>query len=213
MSRVCLLIFVLAVSSSATAAKRYESLHYALSQVKGELSIAANYYLWIPEGVPVLRGVIVHQHGCGDGTEKGGMTAANDLHWQALARKWNCALMGSSYRAKGKSCRLWCDSRNASDKRFQQALADFAKKTDHPELTSAPWCLWGHSGGAFWASLMQVKHPERIAAIWLRSGTAFGYWEKGEIPKPKIPAAAYRVPVMCNPGRLRLMLRAEHDFR
>ena len=63
-----------------------------------------------------------------------------------------------------------------------------------------PWCLWGHSGGGFWASLMQTMYPDRIVAIWLRSGTAFATWEKGEIAKPDIPAAAYAIPVMCNPG-------------
>ena len=70
----------------------------------------------------------------------------------------------------------------------------------HAELSRVPWCLWGHSGGAFWASLMQVKHPERIVAIWFRSGTAYSTWEKGEIPKPEIPVAAYGIPMMCNPG-------------
>ena len=83
---------------------------------------------------------------------------------------------------------------------FLQALDDLAAKSEHPELATVPWCLWGHSGGGFWASLMQTSYPERVVAVWLRSGTAFAAWEKGEIPKPEIPEAAYRIPVMCNPG-------------
>ena len=47
---------------------------------------------------------------------------------------------------------------------------------------------------------MQTMYPERIVAIWFRSGTAFAVWEKGEIPKPEIPLAAYEIPAMCNPG-------------
>jgi hypothetical protein len=43
-------------------------------------------------------------------------------------------------------------------------------------------------------------HPDRIAAIWFRSGSAFGAWTKGEIPAPEIPDAAYRVPVVFNGG-------------
>lgn len=165
------------------------------------LQLSVDYMLWIPEGAKVLRGVIVHQHGCGPGASLGGRTAADDLHWQALARKWDCALMGSSYEPRrGINCRLWCDSRNGSDERFLAALTHFSEATGHAELKSVPWCLWGHSGGGFWASLMQVKHPERIVAIWLRSGTAFGAWTRGEIPTPEIPAAAYQVPVMGNPG-------------
>jgi hypothetical protein len=47
---------------------------------------------------------------------------------------------------------------------------------------------------------MQTMYPERIVAIWFRSGTAFAAWEKGEITKPDIPEAAYAIPMMLNPG-------------
>ena len=30
---------------------------------------------------------------------------------------------------------------------FLKGLADLAAKTGHPELTTVPWCLWGHSDG------------------------------------------------------------------
>ncbi len=188
------------INVAGTTKSGHFDVHYEPSATEGELAVEANYYLWIPEGVTKLRGIIAHQHGCGDGAEKGGVTASHDLHWQALARKWDCALMGSSYRAKGESCRLWCDSRKGSSKAFLHAIDDFANQSKHAELTEVPWCLWGHSGGAFWSSLMQVEFPERIVAIWLRSGTAFGYWDKGEIEKPVISEAAYQIPVMCNPG-------------
>jgi len=148
-----------------------------------------------------LRGLIVHQHGCGSGACKGGQTAAYDLHWQALARKWHCALLGPSYEQKdNQDCWLWYDPRKGSARTFLRALDDLARQSHHPELATVPWCLWGHSGGGFWASLTQTLYPERIAAIWLRSGTAFGYWEKGEVARPKISAAVYGIPVMCNPG-------------
>ena len=45
-----------------------------------------------------------------------------------------------------------------------------------------------------------MSDPERIVAIWFRSGTAFSTWEKGEIAKPTVPDAAYAIPMMCNPG-------------
>lgn len=193
------LVFLLA--ASLPAAESNFEIHYPTSGEQGKLPVDVYYYLWIPPGVEKLRGVIVHQHGCGTGAEQGGITAAQDLHWQALARKWDCALLGSSYRAgDGGNCRHWCDPRNGSSETFLQALSDFAEKSQHPELKEVPWCLWGHSGGGFWASLMQVKYPERIVAIWFRSGTAFPTWQKGDIAKPEIPAAAYQVPAMGNPG-------------
>lgn len=177
------------------------SVHFPAGSAAGELRLYVDYYLWIPEGIKKLRGVIVHQHGCGPGASIGGQTAADDLHWQALAKKQQCALLGSSYEPrKGVNCRLWCDARSGSAARFLQALDHFADSTGHKEIKTVPWCLWGHSGGGFWASLMQTLYPERIVAIWLQSGTAYGYWKKGEIEAPHITKAALGVPVMGNPG-------------
>lgn len=195
------LMFVLLTCTPIRAAGRYLEVSYPPSEKEGELRYGVTYTLWLPEGVDKIRGVIVHQHGCGSGACKGGATAAYDLHWQALARKWNCALLGPSYHQEDKQdCRNWCDPRRGSAKTFVNALAEFASKSKHPELETAPWCLWGHSGGGFWASIMQTLYPERIVAIWCRSGTAFSTWEKGDVPKPELTDAVYAIPVMCNPG-------------
>lgn len=201
---VLVLLLALAAASGGAAARdgdRYHVVEYPPSAAPGELQFGVTYTLWVPRGVKRIRGVIVHQHGCGSGACKGGATAAYDLHWQALARKWDCALMGPSYHQEdAQNCRLWCDPRHGSEASFLRSLHDLAAASGHPEIERAPWCLWGHSGGGFWASLMQTRHPERIAAIWFRSGTAFSTWESGAIPKPEIPAAAMRIPMMCNPG-------------
>jgi poly(3-hydroxybutyrate) depolymerase len=195
------LLTALCCAGTAFGAGSYVEVSYPPSTQAGELSFGVTYTLWVPEGVTTLRGVIVHQHGCGSGACKGGATAAYDLHWQALAKKWDCALLGPSFQqADDQNCRLWCDPRNGSEKAFLNALHDLAGKSKHPELEQVPWCLWGHSGGGFWASLMQTMHPDRIVAVWCRSGTAFASWEKGEIAKPDIHDSDYQTPVMCNPG-------------
>lgn len=195
------IVFAMAFASTALAAGPYFEVEYPPSTQPGELQFGVTYTLWIPPQAAKLRGIIVHQHGCGSGACQGGATAAYDLHWQALAKKWDCALMGPSYHQDDKqNCRLWCDPRNGSEKTFLRSLTDLAAKSNHPELATAPWCLWGHSGGGFWASLMQTMHPDRIVAIWFRSGTAFTSWEKGEIPKPELSEGVFRIPMMCNPG-------------
>lgn len=192
---------VLLSATTAFAAGQYFEVEYPPSTKEGELTIGVTYTLWVPDGVKQIRAVIVHQHGCGEGACKGGATAAYDLHWQALAKKWDCALLGPSYhQSEQQNCRLWCDPRNGSHKTFVQSLTDLAGKSGHPELAKVPWCLWGHSGGGYWASLMQTMYPERIVAIWFRSGTAFATWEKGEVPKPELPKAMFAIPMMCNPG-------------
>lgn len=185
----------------AALAAQVVDVRYPPSTVEGELPYGVTYSLWIPGDVARIRGILVHQHGCGSGACKGGATAAWDLHWQALARKWDCALLGPSYEQEdGQDCRKWCDPRYGSEKTFFQALKDLAAKSKHPEIETAPWCLWGHSGGGTWSSLMMLRHPERVVAVWLRSGTAYGSWDKGPLPAPEIRDSVYGIPVMCNPG-------------
>jgi hypothetical protein len=191
----------LLAATAAFGAGQYFEIEYPPSTKEGELQIGVTFTLWVPEGVKQIRGVIVHQHGCGEGACKGGETAAYDLHWQALAKKWDCALLGPSYHQSEKqNCRLWCDPRNGSHKVFVQSLTELATKSGHPEVAKVPWCLWGHSGGGYWASLMQTMYPDRIVAIWFRSGTAFSTWESGEVPKPELPESMYQIPMMANPG-------------
>jgi hypothetical protein len=192
---------ILISPASSHASGKIFTVEYPPSTQPGELIFKSVYRLWFPDGVTHLRAVIVHQHGCGVGSWKNGLTAADDLHWQALAKKWDAALLGPSYQMGEKdNCRMWCDPRNGSEKTFLRALSDFAKDSNHPELEKVPWALWGHSGGGFWSSLMLTMHPDRIVAIWFRSGSAYGAWTKGEIPMPNLADAVYQVPLMFNGG-------------
>lgn len=181
----------------------YYRVRYAASTAPGELIFPVNYTIWIPEGAKSLRGVIVHQHGCGEGSCKSGLTGAFDLHWQALAKKHGCALLAPSYEQPEKAdCQMWCDPRNGSSDAFQKCLVDLGAQSGHPELAKVPWALWGHSGGGHWAGGMVLLHPERVAAAWLRSGVPLlkPNPDRPTIKAHKLPDAALRVPMMCNPG-------------
>lgn len=181
----------------------YYRVRYEASTEPGGLAFAVNYTIWIPEDVETLRGVVVHQHGCGEGSCKSGLTGAFDLHWQALARKHGCALLGPSYEQPQQAdCQKWCDPRNGSGEAFQRCLVDLGRKAGHPELATVPWALWGHSGGGHWAGGMVLVHPERVAAAWLRSGVPLfePNPERTSIRPHELPEAALGVPVMCNPG-------------
>ncbi len=145
----------------------------------------AEYRIWMPEGVEKLRGIIVHQHGCG----RNGLLMPWDHHWRALASKWDCALMGTHYR-QVDSCASWHNPMNGSDSAFHTALNNLAEQSGHPELSSVPWALWGHSGGAFWVSRMLQLYPEKIVAVVARSGG----WK---INNP----ASFEVPLLFNYGR------------
>ena len=65
-----LIAFVLAAVSlpAMLAADSTYSVTYPPSKTPGELAIESNYFLWVPDGVTTLRGIIVHQHGCGEGS-------------------------------------------------------------------------------------------------------------------------------------------------
>lgn len=181
----------------------YYRVRYEASDKPGELTYSVNYTIWIPPGATTLRGVIVHQHGCGEGSCKSGLTGAFDLHWQALAKKHDCALLSPSYEQPEKAdCQLWCDPRNGSSAAFQKCLVDLGAKSGHPELAKVPWALWGHSGGGHWAGGMVMLYPDRIAAAWLRSGVPLLKEDPSRkgIKAHSLPDGALKVPVICNLG-------------
>lgn len=197
------------IAGAALGAGQYVSVDYPASTIEGELQIAVTYTLWIPEGVKTIRGVIVHQHGAGTPAAAAGATAAYDLHWQALAKKWDCALLGPSYHVLNEGteigpgqAELWYDPRRGSDKVFLKALEDLGAKSGHPEMGAVPWCLWGHSGGAQWISTMVVLHPNRVVAAWIRSGGVTKFHSRHpEWPDHQVTEAVYSVPIMTNAGR------------
>lgn len=181
----------------------YYRIRYEASTNAGALVYAVKYTVWIPPGLSTLRGVIVHQHGCGEGSCKSGLTGAYDLHWQALAKKHGCALLSPSYEQPEKAdCQLWCDPRNGSAAAFQRGLVDLGALSGHPELATVPWGLWGHSGGGHWSGGMVLLHPDRVAAAWLRSGVPLLKENptRATIRPHVLTDAALAVPIMCNPG-------------
>lgn len=201
-SSIILLIIFALTCGDGLAAGKYFAVNYPPSST-GALKLDVTYTIWLPDDVKQVRAVIVHQHGCGTAANAAGETAAHDLHWQALATKWNAALLSPRYTQTEQGvagCALWMDPRNGSRVAFLKALDDLAAKSSHAEIATAPWCLWGHSGGAYWASLMQTLDPARIVALWFRSGTAFPHWQNGEIEMPALDDATYQIPAMLNPG-------------
>jgi pimeloyl-ACP methyl ester carboxylesterase len=192
------------LSRPVYGAGKYLQVEYPPSTAADQLQIAVTYTMWVPENVDRFRCVIVHQHGAGRNAAEHGATAAYDLHWQALAKKWDCALLGPSYHvltdatdASPGGSELWFDPRRGSDKAFLKALGELSAQANHPELATVPWALWGHSGGGIWSDVMTTLYPDRVAAVFLRSGS---FLDRANFPQPETPAAAYAVPVMGNAG-------------
>jgi hypothetical protein len=196
----------LTLPAAAHGAGSYFEVEYPPSAAPGELQVGVTYILWIPDGVTHLRGVVVHQHGAGRNAAEHGATAAYDLHWQALAKKWDCALLGPTYHVLNDAIdttpggsQLWFDPGMGSDKAFLRALGELGSKSGHAELSAVPWILWGHSGGGIWSDVMTDLHPERVVAVFLRSGTA-AMFRKRVFPQPQVPSAVYAIPILANAG-------------
>ena len=208
----CLLLILVFASTGLAQSPPYDNppeakppyfrVRYEASERPGELTFPANYTIWIPPKVEKLRGVIVHQHGCGEGSCKSGQSGAYDVHWQALAKKHDCALLAPSYeQPEGADCQMWCDPRNGSAEKFQQALIDLGEQSGHAELSQVPWALWGHSGGGHWAGGMLMLYPQRVIAVWLRSGVPLFETTPGRNIKPhELAKESLKVPVICNLG-------------
>ncbi len=149
------------------------TLDVAMPPKEGEKFKSAEFRIWLPENVKTIRALIIRQHGCG----RNGIDHADDLQWQALARKHDAAIV-SSWFVQDKECKDWFDPANGSERALFDALKHFAEKSRHPELVTAPWAIWGHSGGSMWACHMTNRHPDRTIAIWARSQALTEYTEK-----------------------------------
>jgi len=126
------------------------------------------YYMWIPENLKTIKGIILHQHGCGETAYKSGRNAFYDLQWQTLAKKHDFALMGSSYLST-TDCFDWVNPEEGSYSTFIRGISEIAKKSNHEELGNVPWVLWGHSGGGHWVYDMVLQHPDKILCSVMRS--------------------------------------------
>jgi len=145
----------------------------------------AVYNVFIPTGVDTIRGVFVHQHGCG--MEGRGESTAYDVQYQAFAKKWGLAIVGPDlYYRKG--CDVWKNPESGSGPSLLAALEKVGFTSRHIELKDAPWLLWGHSGGGYWTLAMMKNYPQRILA-------AFGYSPAFD-PAWDYPDAALKIPLM-----------------
>lgn len=147
----------------------------------------AEYAVFIPEGVKVLRGVFIHQHGCR--MESIGLSTAYDLQYQAFAKKWGLAVVGPDiYPKQGRSCNDWREPESGSADALIKVLSEVAVASGHNELQAAPWLLWGHSGGGYWTLAMMRDYPERIIGAFAYSPAFDPQWD--------FPEEALKIPLM-----------------
>lgn len=129
----------------------------------------AQFRFWSPASDAPLRGVLVLVPGSnGDGR---GM--AQDTVWQAFATKNQLAILACWFNDKpheqGFIEEYIAVSRGSGDA-LLSALDGFAKRSGHPELTTAPFLMWGMSAGGQFNYEFVAWKPERVAAFVVNKG-------------------------------------------
>lgn len=147
---------------------------------------SARYTVFIPKDVDIIEGIFIHQHGC---TMEGrGMSSAYDLQYQAFAKKWKLAIIGPDLYDAKNNCHDWKDAESGSAEALLKTIQKIGTLSRHKELNDAPWLLWGHSGGGYWAQSMMTKYAERIMGV-------FSY-SPGLNAQFTYPKAATAIPLM-----------------
>ena len=135
----------------------------------GENFDQAEFRLWHPEGVEVLRGIVVLVPGSnGDGRGE-----VEDSTWRELARKHDLALLGvhmTDKRHPQMFIENYVDVSKGSGAAFLEAVDRFAEESDHPELSRAPLVLWGMSAGGQFNYEFALWKPERVLAFIVNKG-------------------------------------------
>jgi len=192
------------VSSVLAAGPKGTVIHFTVPHLPASPGMTQDgqYYCWLPEGTGSYRAVICHLHACGaDGAAPSFM---NDVWWTTLAKKYHAVFIAPMYCTCGDAiaCRNWCyPDQGQSHLNWIAALDTLAKRTNHPEISTIPWCLWGHSGGSYWVGVVTDKYPERVCATVQKS-----YCTNMTNP------LAYKVPVLHQDGGPRDLVQDDGCF-
>lgn len=107
---------------------------------------AVTLHVWIPDGVPTLRGAVVNPF-----NDK----AVGQKHWQEACRLWGFAVVGANYFGVTK---------DEYGRTLADGLADLGKQLNRPELAHLPLCFIGMSAGGGMSVQFAEQLPDRTVA-------------------------------------------------
>jgi hypothetical protein len=124
--------------------------------------------LWIPDKVPVIRGVIVITGGQGENDQSGDTRQyADSRFYQRFAEGLGFAILGNQFTG------AYTEAGGGPGQALINTLEQFATKLNHPELARAPLLLEGFSNGGYFSITFAKFKPERVIAFALnKSGFA-----------------------------------------
>jgi hypothetical protein len=129
----------------------------------------AEFSLWYPNDAGYLRAVVVLVPGSNDD----GRSMVEDSVWQVFATRHSLALMGCRFTDKTHDQSFiehYADASHGSGQALLDVLVAFGGRSQHPELASAPFLLWGWSAGGEFNYEFVAWKPERVVAFIVNKG-------------------------------------------
>jgi dienelactone hydrolase len=140
----------------------------------------AEFRLWLPKDLAEIRAVVVLVPGSnGDGRRE-----VEDATWQAFATRHGLALVGCRFSDKPHEQSFieeYVNVSQGSGQALLDGLSGLAKRSQHPELATAPLLLWGMSAGGQFNYEFVAWKPERVAAFVVNKG---GIYYSALLPQP-----------------------------
>ena len=144
--------------------------------------------LWLPEGLPVVKGIVVMSgHGSGEN-----LFRRADM--RAIAKDMNLAL----FKFVGNPVQRGFWPRSLLFER----LKAFGAKCGHPELEHAPLFLYGHSNGTGFSAVFPAYLPDRVWGwVSMRPGITFQVYQPGAAQVPGLVIFGEDDPFLARPSR------------
>ncbi len=193
MKRFSFLIVALLCALPASAQPYFEQ-----SVPSGANYDKAEFKMWLPPNVPKVRAVLVLVPGSnGDGRPQ-----AEDAFWQSFATKHRLAIVACRITDKPHDQAFLEDYVKMSDGTGQaivDAVNGLAKASNHPEIATAPFLMWGMSAGGQVDYEFAAWKPERVLAFVVNKG--------GVYYSALVPRAARNIPALLFVGEKDLAFR------
>jgi hypothetical protein len=145
--------------------------------------------MWLPPGLPTVKGIVIYGNGAG-----GDDRNAAYVPWlQQFAQLHDFALIGTS---------MWGNLAGSEINTWDSHLANLATLSGHPELVNAPWAPIGFSNGGQMSYGFNALRPEKTIAFVTNKGCCYN------IPTPS--AAAIATPGILIAGEFDTTLRRDN---
>ena len=132
----------------------------------------ASFRWWHPPGTKALLGIVVLV----PGSNSDGRTQVEDSFWQDFATRHSLALVGCWFKDHphaNMNIEAYARAHDGSGRALLDAVDHLAKTAAHPEASTAPLLLWGHSAGGEFNYEFVCWEPARVAAFVVNKG---GYY-------------------------------------